>query len=122
MREKNWFGNVFSVSDVGLTIQKAKSKKKAGKATKIYCCLFSLHHNLLKKYFILPTLQMRKSEENNRSKDPARRKGPGTREPGGARGLREEPTEEALALGRGCLPYVENTITATQTPEERQRC
>lgn len=47
--------------------------------------------------------------------------GQATREPGGARGPREEPTEEALALGRACLPYVENTITATQTPEDRQR-
>ena len=46
--------------------------------------------------------------------------GQSTREPGGARGLREEPTKEALALGRGCLPYVENTVTATRTPDNLQ--
>lgn len=42
--------------------------------------------------------------------------GQATREPGGTRGPREEPTEDSFGLGRGCLPYVENTITATQTP------
>ena len=79
MRQKNWFGNVFSVSDVGLTIWKAKSKKRQGRQQRFIAVYLIFITTLLKKYFILPTLQMRKSEKNNFSKDPARRKGPGTK-------------------------------------------
>lgn len=58
-------------------IWESQTQKKPGKATKIYCCLFSPHHNPIKKVFYDPSLQMRKSEVNNFPKDPARKRGAG---------------------------------------------